>query len=102
MMTTKRIELWECENCGERAINGNGRARTARDDERFHACERLTVSVAKRAARVTMHNTEAALAALLVGVRRWAADEDGVPYEMWPAYVAACDALGLPRPEAKQ
>lgn len=95
------VELWECDNCGERAINGNGPGWTARGDERFHACERLPARLSpKPASRLAITTTmtvpAASLVALLHGVNRWAADEDGVPAEMWDAYVAAHKALGLP------
>ena len=46
-MTTKRIELWECDNCGARAINGKGREWTERNDERFHACADLRGALKK-------------------------------------------------------
>ena len=102
-MTTKRIELWECDNCGARAINGKGREWTERNDERFHACAdlrgALTPQIASRLAiTTTMTVPAAALVELLYFVRQWAADEDGVPDEMWPAYVAAHKALNLPEP----
>ena len=100
------VELWECDNCGERAINGKGVGWTATRDERLHACAGLPARISPQgASRLAINTTltvpASALADLLAGVRRWAADEDGVPEEMWPAYVAACEALGLPRPEAK-
>jgi len=106
MMTTKRIELWECDNCGARSINGKGGEWAERGDERFHACAglagALTPQTASRLAITTTVTVPAAsLVELLYGVRRWAADEDGVPDEMWPAYLAAHEALRLPRPEAK-
>ncbi len=95
------VELWECDNCGERAINGNGPGWTSRGDERFHACGMSRGRVARQAAArvvitTTMTVPAASLVALLHGVNRWAADEDGVPAEMWDAYVAAHKALGLP------
>jgi len=102
-MTKTNVELWECDNCGERAINGNGRDWTARRDERFHACAGLTGALTPQPAShlaidTTVTVPASSLVALLYGVRRWAADEDGVPEEMWDAYVAAHEALRLPRP----
>lgn len=97
------VELWECDNCGERAINGVGASWVAGDTGRWHKCARLPKFVEMRdASRVTMHNTEVALAGLVLAVDLFVANEGRrVPYEMRDAYVAACDALGLPRPEAK-
>lgn len=36
------------------------------------------------------------IASLTLGIERWAADEDGVHYRAWDAYVAAREALGRP------
>ena len=38
---------------------------------------------------------------LTLGIQTWGRDEDGVPDYLWPAYVAACEATGLPTPEAR-
>lgn len=45
-----RTEIWECENCGARSIDGCGAAWTTQDDERFHACPRLTPRLSPRPA----------------------------------------------------
>lgn len=92
-------ELWECENCGQRAINGNGHGWTARGDERWHRCEGTAERLLPRPAfRIDLTPVEQALVGMIRGMRRWAADEDGVHDEAWDAYVAAHKALKLPEP----
>lgn len=93
-------ELWECENCGQRAINGNAKGWTARGEERWHACERLLLGEPpKRAFRVTVADADGrALMACVRAMRRWGGDEDGIHHEAQEAYVMACKALGLPAP----
>lgn len=93
-------ELWECENCGARAINGNGHGWTARGDERWHHCTRTPERLLPRPAfRLDLTPVEQALVGVVRGVRMWAADKDGVHECAWDAYVAAHRALKLPEPK---
>ena len=91
--------LWECPNCRVRAINGTGPGWHSRPDACTHACGDLAdQQVRMRAHRVRLDAMGYALLAMVRGFRAWAADEDGVHYEAWPAYVEACRVLGLPKP----
>jgi hypothetical protein len=93
------LDLWECENCGQRAINGNGHGWTARGDERLHNCASTPERLLPRPAfSIDLTPVEQALVGMVRGMRRWAADEDGVHDEAWDAYVAAHKALKLPEP----
>lgn len=96
----KTNELWECENCGGRAINGNGAGWTARGEERWHDCPKSPERLRPRPAfRVDLGTVEQALVGLIRGMRVWGTDGDGIHDEAWGAYVAAHKALGLPEPK---
>lgn len=93
-------ELWECENCGRRAIDGIGDGWVATAvDERWHRCEGTAERLLPRPAfSIDLTPVEQALVGMIRGMRRWAADEDGVHDEAWDAYVAAHKALKLTEP----
>lgn len=92
-------ELWECEECGARAINGKGDRWTAGDGVWLHDCARTKPGLLARAFRVDLGTVEQALVDLIRGMRRWGADTDGIHPDAWDAYVAAHKALGLPEPK---
>lgn len=96
-----RVSLWECENCGARAINGKGREwSTLPGDRRMHACPRLPSRLSPcPAVAIELAPAEQALVAMVRGFRVWAADTDGVHEHAWDAYVYACRVLGLPEPK---
>lgn len=97
----RSVSLWECGNCGARAINGTGREwSTLPDDRRMHACTRLPRRLSPCPAfAVDLNTVERALVAVVKGMRVWAADTDGVHTDAWDAYVEACNVLGLPAPK---
>lgn len=97
-------ELWECENCGARSIDGEGERWTASGESRFHACPNMPARLSPRPAeRVELDTAHRVLLALVCGIDRWARDCDDVyqryHYGVRDAYADACVELGLPKPE---
>ncbi len=94
------MELWECDNCGRRAINGVGVGwRNPGDGGRRHSCDRVAPGASFPASLVELDDVRSALLGCVYGLRAWASDEDGVHEAAWDHYVAACKALRLPAPK---
>lgn len=98
----KSVDLWECENCGRRAIGGRGEGWVAdpeQPNERWHRCAGMAERLLPRpTVQVELDETGCALFDCVIGMDKWASDNDGVHHEAWDAYVAARKLLGLPPP----
>jgi hypothetical protein len=95
-----KTDIWECEDCGARSIDGCGAAWTAQDDERFHACPRLPQRLSPRpASRVELDAAHRILLAFVRCIERSASyrGDEGIG----EVYADACDALGLTRQEMR-
>lgn len=96
------VDLWECENCGVRAIGGRGEgwvSDEARPGERWHRCRTLSERLAPRdACQVEMDEVGHALFDCVLGMSAWAAAQKGIHPEAWEAYIAARAALGMSPP----
>lgn len=96
------VSLWECPNCGERSINGDGPGwHSMPRNRRSHACPDLAEQGARMLARrVDLGESTTLLLAAVRAMRLWAADEDHTIHpDAWPFYVEAHRALGLPQPK---
>ena len=96
--------LWQCESCGAwldqsepagswrwtgRAWEHGGHS-DAPQAGHFPARHFATVGDAVKA---NTRDALSALSACVVAMRRWGADEDGIPEDAWPAYIAAREIM---------
>lgn len=100
---TTACELWQCPHCGVRAINGKDRYwHSPVDGEKCHLGCELTPGTARLpAVLVPLSDEQRLLLDLVRGVRIWKTHAGGIHMDVWPPYMNACAALGLPTHKAE-